>query len=145
MAVMHVDIMDLQKHIPKNATKVYYKIGDHKHVIEIDRLKVGYGYRNYFICPKCGARRTKLYLCDDRLICRECGNVPVYRGIQNMTKGGDQEIAYRMERFAKKHNIEFSYPFEYYDFLFDERSEQKEFRKNLKIMQALENDMLPIW
>lgn len=44
--------------------------------IEIERKVCNYGgERFYFHCPRCGRRCTKLYLCDGRFECRQCGGL----------------------------------------------------------------------
>ena len=72
-------------------------------------------------------------------MCRECGDVPVYKGIQNNTKGGYDEIGYRMQRYAAAHDIQFSFPFDYMAFVLDDRCSLNSFRVSLKILQGLEN------
>jgi hypothetical protein len=62
-----------------------------------------------------------------------------YWGIQNSTKGGFIDITYRMLRVAEKQNIKLKFPFDYTDFLLDERERKEGFRKNVRVLQALEN------
>lgn len=42
--------------------------------IETSKQKTGYGYRLFFVCPKCGKRKVKLYKIPDyyHYLCREC-------------------------------------------------------------------------
>ncbi len=127
-----IDVMDVQQYF-KGGNRIFY-ITDYKRPLVMDHVKVGFGFRNYLICPECGNRFVKLYLCGNRFVCRKCGKVPVYSGIQNTTKGGYKEIQYRMERYAGKHKIQFEYPFDYLDFVFDQKDPEA-----LRVLQALEN------
>ena len=56
-----------------------------------------------------------------------------------MTKGGADEIAYRMKQYAYKHDIAFEFPFDYTVFGNDERSRKQSFRDKLIVLQGLEN------
>lgn len=64
--------------------------------------KTGYGLKRFFLCPCCAKRVQKLYQVDYSYKCRDCAGINPYRGITNMTKGGADEIAYRMIRYAEK-------------------------------------------
>ena len=109
----------------------------------LEVVKVGYGDRRYFVCPCCGKKRTILYYINHGFKCRDCGHFNPYKKIQNGTKGGSSEIQYRMERYAKKNNIDIvRFPFNYMDYIQDERLMKKgkdSFRMKLKVLQALEN------
>lgn len=133
-----VDISMIKDCIPAGENQIIYKT-DKARTLTISPQKTGFGTRYFFVCPACGKRFQKLYLCGNRLLCRMCGKVPVYQGIQNSTKGGYIEIQYRMNRFAAKHDIAFDYPFDYMHFLLDERIRRQGFRDKLRILQALEN------
>lgn len=91
------------------------------------------------ICPICSKCAKQFYLHNDLWMCRKCSGVNPYQGIQNNTKGGYDEIAYRMIRYAKQNDITFDFPFDYLKFCFDPRNTKKKFRKSVKILQALEN------
>ena len=56
-----------------------------------------------------------------------------------MTKGGADEIAYRMKTYAAKYDIEFDFPFNYLEYANDDRNKKESFRKHLIILQGLEN------
>lgn len=40
--------------------------------ISTAKQRTGYGYKTFFICPECGARRVKLYYEDGEYLCRKC-------------------------------------------------------------------------
>lgn len=102
--------------------------------------KTGFGTRKFFVCPVCGKRRTKLFLCNSGLLCMGCAGVNPYKEIQNTTKGGYREIEYRMERYAEKNGFRIEkWPFEYTDYIEHPAYNRKKFRKVLKILQVLEN------
>ena len=102
--------------------------------------KTGFGIRKFFVCPVCGKRRTKLFLCGSGLFCVDCANLKPYKDIQNATKGGYREIQYRMERFAEKNGIHIEkWPFEFMKYSGHPAYNRKKFQKVLKILQVLEN------
>ena len=72
-------------------------------------------------------------------MCSKCGNVNPYEGIKNNTKGGYDDIAYRMKRYAARYDIQFNFPFDYLDFIFDSRIGKQSFRKHLTVLQGFEN------
>lgn len=49
-------------------------------VVKVKYQKTGFGYKKFFVCPVCGARRQFLYL-DDSLhfVCRKCLGKNVYK------------------------------------------------------------------
>ena len=49
--------------------------------IKIEYQRTGFGYKKFFVCPVCGARRQFLYLHDDSLcfVCRKCLGSNVYK------------------------------------------------------------------
>ena len=102
--------------------------------------KTGFGIRKFFVCPVCGKRRTKLFLCGSGLFCVDCADLKPYKDIQNATKGGYREIQYRMERFAERNGITIKkWPFEFVDYADHPAYNRKKFQKALKILQVLEN------
>lgn len=101
--------------------------------------KTGYGEKRFFLCPCCSKCVQRLYRVGYSYKCRDCAGVNPYRGIKNMTKGGSDEIAYRMLKYAERHNIQFEFPFDYMQFAIDERTRKKSFLKSLTILQGLEN------
>ncbi len=114
-------------------------LDERKHLFRLSWIKVGYGQRCYLVCPVCGKRYNKLYIINQQIKCRECGDLKKYWAIQNSTKGGYTELEYRMGSYAKKHSISFKYPFDYTDFMLDDRWYRKRFKDALKVLQALEN------
>ena len=131
------------KMIPSDSMSCDFKVEGRRHTVMLEVVKVGYGDRRYFVCPCCGKKRTILYYINHGFKCRDCGHFNPYKKIQNGTKGGSSEIQYRMERYAKKNNIEIvRFPFNYMDYIQDERLMKKgknSFRMKLKVLQALEN------
>lgn len=131
------------KMIPSDSMSCNFKVEGRRHTVMLEVVKVGYGDRRYFVCPCCGKKRTILYYINHGFKCRDCGHFNPYKKIQNGTKGGSSEIQYRMERYAKKNNIEIvRFPFNYMDYIQDERLMKKgkdSFRMKLKVLQALEN------
>ena len=134
-----IDVRDLKGKIKPDARFVSLKVGELKQKVLLAYQKTGYGQKRFFICPDCEKRVEYLYITDkDILKCRHCSGVR-YEGIQNTTKGGYDEIAYRMKRYANKHNIEFDFPFSYLAFANDQRCNKQKFRQYLMVLQALEN------
>ena len=56
-----------------------------------------------------------------------------------MTKGGTNEIANRMKKYAYEHDITFDFPFDYMQFINDKRTRKQSFLKQLAVLQGLEN------
>lgn len=134
-----IDIRQLKGKIKDDAQSVVIKTGDKKQTVILEYQKVGYGQKRFFVCPVCSKRVEQLYPTKTIWKCRKCSGVLPYQGIQNNTKGGYEEIAYRMKRYAKKQEIDFTFPFDYTQFALDKRNRKPKFRENLKILQALEN------
>lgn len=109
------------------------------HTLIFGYQKTGYGQKRFFLCPKCSKRVTRLYYSDGAYYCRECVGTDVYKGIKNMTKGGSNEIAYRMKKYAYEHDITFDFPFDYMQFINDKRTRKQSFLKQLAVLQGLEN------
>lgn len=107
--------------------------------IDLHRERSGCCDRLFFLCPSCGKKSVVLYLSGKGWTCRTCCPVSPYEGIQNKTKGGADEIGYRMKRYANLKGISFDYPFSYTAFALDDRTRQEGFRNSLKVLQALEN------
>lgn len=136
---MYIDIRQLKSHIKPNETVLTIKAGEQEQKISLEYQKVGYGKRCFFCCPYCSKRVERLYLKNQLWRCAKCHGINLYRGIQNNTKGGYKEIAYRMMRYAGKYNIPFNIPFNYLEFVQDKRIRRNKFRQHLKVLQALEN------
>ena len=107
--------------------------------IDLHREKSGCCDRLFFLCPSCGKKAVVLYLSGKGWTCHTCCPVSPYAGIQKTTKGGADEIAYRMDRYANLKGISFDFPFSYTAFALDDRTRQEGFRNSLKVLQALEN------
>lgn len=133
-----IDVRDLKGKIKNDAKGVTLRTGDKKQHIRIAYQNTGFGKKRFFVCPYCSKNVQHLYIDGTDLKCRTCGGVK-YTGIQNCTKGGYDEIAYRMIRYAKQNDITFDFPFDYTTFIFDTRTSKKKFSDALKILQALEN------
>jgi hypothetical protein len=108
--------------------------------VQLAAQKCGFGERKFLVCARCGRRTMRLYKKAGALfLCDKCAGINLYKPIQNGTKGGYIELAYRMERYATKQGIVFKYPFDYKQFLNDPRMKKPSFRKSILILQALEN------
>lgn len=131
--------------IPKEARdKVSIVLGEQKIQIFIHTQKTGFGEKRLFQCPVCGARRSYLYIDfnNKEVFCRGCSPYrSLYWGIQNTTKGGQQQIEYMMGRIANKYNIEFKFPFTYYQLILKKpkRMHNESWNKVLRQLQILEN------
>ena len=135
-----IDVAQLKSHIKADAHDVTIRTGGKSQVILLAYQKTGYGQKRFFVCPCCSKRVQRLYQSEGSdWKCRKCSGVNPYYGIQNNTKGGYNEIAYRMRKYADKVGIQFSFPFNYLDFALDARIHKKKFRDSVKVLQALEN------
>ena len=110
-----------------------------QNTIEFCYQKTGFGKKRFLMCPYCSKRVEILYRSESGYKCRDCLGIKPYKGIKNMTKGGADEIAYRMKQYAYKHDIVFEFPFDYTVFGNDERSRKQSFRDKLIVLQGLEN------
>jgi hypothetical protein len=129
--------------IPKKARRkgvVTVTIGETPITLYFGKISVGFGERDYFICPKCGRYRSKLAWNGKVFCCMECFPVNVYRGIQQTTRGGSDFITYKMERYAAKHGITIkAYPFIYLEYERPKRKWVENWHKHILILQALES------
>jgi len=138
--VAFIEIKQFKKVIDKGKQSARIKWDDKQQTIFFSRVNVGYGCKVFFICSCCGENRTMLYLDSNIFKCVNCCTVKPYRGIQNTTKGGDEYLGYKMERFAIKVGIgSFDYPFDYLQHFCPKGKHKDKWNKNLSIMQALEN------
>lgn len=136
----YIEIKQFKEKVPPDAKSATFQTKEGKeNTVYFEYQKTGYGQKRFFLCPCCGKRVTKLYSMRYGYRCRECGGINPYKGIKNMTKGGSDEITYRMLKYAAKHGIQFEFPFDYLQFATDERIRKKSFLKSLKILQGLEN------
>lgn len=140
MLMEYIEIKQFKEKVPPDAKSATFQTKEGKeNTVYFGYQKTGYGKKRFFLCPCCGKRVTKLYSMRYGYRCRECGGINPYEGIKNMTKGGSDEITYRMLKYAAKHGIQFEFPFDYLQFATDERIRKKSFLKSLKILQGLEN------
>lgn len=104
------------------------------------KQKTGYGEKMFLVCPECGERREKLYICGTRLLCRECYPLPVYQSIKNVSVGSHTYIEHRMRSLARKEGITLKrFPFCYMEY---EKPKYKHFEKwhmAITKLQAFEN------
>lgn len=109
--------------------------------VELARQKTGFGYKVFMICPRCGYRRAELYMYRDKLVCRDCYPVRVYKTRQDSTDGGYEEIGYRMNRLAARYGIQIEQPFAYYQMLFKKPKymHQSTWERILRQLQLLAN------
>lgn len=134
-----IDVRNLKELVKSDAVKVTFALEEGERTVHFAYQKTGYGQKRFFLCPQCGKRTVHLYIVKGNLKCRMCSGVKRYEGIQNNTKGGYDEIGYRMQKYAARHDIVFDFPFDYTAFIFDTRTSRKKFSDALKILQALEN------
>ncbi len=134
-----IDVRQIKEYIKPDAKTVVISSGDKKQKVSLAYQKTGYGNKRYFMCPNCSERVESLYWVNGYWSCRKCSGVNPYNGIQNKTKGGYAEIAYRMQKYADAHDIQFDFPFNYLEFINDDRLQKKKFRNNLLVLQALES------
>lgn len=134
-----IDISQIEKKY-KTGSSLCAEIDGERYIIQLAEQKTGFGSRKFFVCPKCGRRTKLLYQNGEKpFYCDKCAGINLYKAIQNGTKGGETELEYRMERFARKNKISFEYPFDYMQFAKDPRNTKTDFRQCLLILQALEN------
>lgn len=108
--------------------------------IYLSKQKTGYGFKHFMICPICGSRHTELFYYNAKFMCRKCYPKNIYKGIQNIPRGGNKYIAYRMHRYAAAQSIEIKrFPFNYADYEKPVHRKESTWVKNLEVLQALEN------
>lgn len=137
--MQYLDIRQIKGHVQDDEAVIKIKAGDVTQRISLAYQKAGFGKKRFFRCPRCSKRVERIYFIDDRWRCAKCSGVNPYGGIQNKTKGGYDEIGYRMNRYAEKHNIQFDFPFDYTKFINDKRNKRESFRKHIRVLQSLEN------
>ena len=133
-----IDVRNLKGKIKGDAASVTFGIGDKKQCVMLTYQNTGFGKKRFFVCPYCVKNVQYLYVIKTDLKCRECAGIK-YTGIQNNTKGGYDEIAYRMKKYAAAHDIQFTFPFNYLAFALDQRMHREKFRAYITVLQALEN------
>lgn len=139
MILQSLDIkyLDMKKH------KDYVELSDTKDKIYLAEQTTGFGVKYFFRCPRCNSRREKIYSIDHKyLYCRSCIPINIYKGIQNNTKGGDEEIYYRMKKVAEHYNIgSWEFPFDYMQLSLSRPKYMrvKKWEEGIRKLQALEN------
>jgi len=134
-----IDVRQIKNYIGPDAKAAVISSGDKKQKISLAYQRTGFGQKRYFMCPNCSKRVEHLYSVNDYWSCRKCSGVNPYYGIQNNTKGGYDEIGYRMRKYADVHDIQFEFPFDYLAFIYDDRVRKAKFRNNLLVLQSLES------
>lgn len=137
----YIDIQDCVSRGPREMTTATIKLdNDREYEVQFADQRTGYGEKKFFVCPKCGGRRTQLYLYWEQLLCRSCYPIPVYRSIKNVTPGGDIYIAHRMRSLARKEKIELQeIPFYYFEYQKPKYRQFKKWHTAIVKLQALEN------
>lgn len=134
----YIDVKDVKPLIEAENGNILHLWGFE---IPLSRQKTGFGVRMFFLCPRCGERRAKLYDLNGRLYCRSCipSNRSPYAGLTHVTKGGRLDINYRMHRLAKKYDIDIKMPFYYYDYPKPKGCSHYKWEFVMRQLQALEN------
>ena len=136
-----VDIQDCVSRGPGEMTAATIRLDNgREYEVQFAGQRTGYGEKKFFICPRCGSRRTKLYLYGDWLLCRSCYPGELYRTIKNVTPGGDLYIAHLMRSLARKEQIELQrVPFCYLEYRKPKYRHFKKWHTAIVKLQALEN------
>lgn len=139
--LMRIQVLDI-KEVKEIVKKDMFSIKGIDCPIYIDEQKTGFGYKKFLICPACGESRTKLYIINMcNIYCRTCSPKGPYEGITHTTRGGTDEIQYRMARVAAKYKIPLKYPFQFYDVIWKRPKYMRynKWEEGLYKLQALEN------
>jgi hypothetical protein len=140
MTVKTLKVEQFKPELEKGKTQVKCTIDGHSVIFTFAKVKTGFGHRNYLICPNCGKNCVQLAYNGRIFACFKCIGVNPYEGIQKTTRGGDDFIAYKMERYAQKRGVEsFHYPFYYWDYERPKRRNVKQWDTTMLILQALES------
>lgn len=138
--MLSIHISAISKSISKKSTGAIVQVERYRQKILLNRVKVGCVCKVFFSCPFCGRNCERLFFEQGMFRCFRCCSVSPYKGIQNTTKGGDDYIAYKMQRFAIKNGIgQFNFPFDYVKHPKPKGKHSDRWKKNLAIMQGLEN------
>lgn len=138
--MLSIHINEISKSINEKSTGAIIEVKENKQKIRFNRVKVGCVCKVFFSCPLCGRNCEKVFFEQGGFRCFKCCSVSPYKGIQNTTKGGDDYIAYKMQRFAIKNGIgQFDFPFDYAKHPKPKGKHSDHWKKNLAIMQGLEN------
>jgi len=133
----YVHIEDVKEIADKQ--EAYFMIEGKAYHLNLAYQKTGFGRKAFLLCPKCGSRRTKMYLYGDGLMCRGCLPVRLYRGLTDTGKGSYKSIAYRMNRLAERNGIQLKMPFCYMDYPKPKGKNADAWSFLLSKLQALEN------
>ena len=132
-------LLQSQQPLPKDYYPPRLLVNGEGMDIAFEKQRTGFGEKIFFKCPICGSRRTKLYVCQHRLVCRGCITYNPYYSITHTTKNGYENLSYRMRGFAKKHDIDLKFPFFYMDYPKPKWKHEERWCEILAILQALEN------
>lgn len=136
-----IDIQDCVSRGPREMAAATIRLDNgREYEVRFVGQRTGYGEKKFFICPRCGSRRTKLYLYGNWLLCRSCYPGEFYRTIKNVTPGGDLYIAHLMRSLARKEQIELQrVPFCYLEYRKPKYRHFKKWHTAIVKLQALEN------
>ena len=139
-SAVFIDMKTFKKNIKPGAKSVTVPAANgRKQTIDLVQISAGVASRWLFICPECGKRVNRLYVIRQGWMCAKCAGINPYAGVQTTTRGGADELLYRMQRFAFQKGISFDFPFDYIRFVKDSRVKKQSFRDALKVLQSLEN------
>lgn len=111
MNYKYIDIVDFKENITTGADYISFRSIESGQFYDIyfATQQTGFGTKQFFQCPVCKARRTKLYEFHDIMLCRSCLQTfghRIYKDIQDVTDGKIDYIDYVIRKYAQKHNIE---------------------------------------
>lgn len=136
----YIDVKDFNKLGCKELQTAMIQLkSGRKYSIQFSQQKTGYGKKLFLICQGCSSRRTKLFVCGNELLCRECYPLPEYRGIKNVTPGGYEYIEWRMLMLARSKQIPLKFPFHYLEYQKPKYKHFDKWQEAIKKLQALEN------
>lgn len=139
--ITYIDIKDcVELGANENTIAVIKLENNSEYELQFAHQKTGFGSKMFFVCPVCGKRRTKLYLFDNSIMCRECYPFPVYQNIKNVKQCGYKYIAHRMRKYAQANGIQLKrFPFRYLDYEKPKYKHLERWLDTITKFQALEN------
>lgn len=134
-----VKVEQFKQALKPGKSKLTAEYGGHAVKFFFGKVKTGFGFRHYFICPICGQYRVMLVWNGKAFICFKCAGINPYEGIQKTTRGGYDFLLYKMQRYAYKHGVEgFHFPFWYGDYERPKHRNRAHWDRTMKVLQALE-------